>query len=99
MCAVFQQNGRDIILDLSSVTAIDAAGIGALVSLQAAGIYVRLVSPSFAVYRILRLIGLDSVFEISEPECSKELTVCSASLDDGGDAALATAPTQATNEP
>jgi len=88
LCAVIQQHGRDIILDLSGVTAIDAAGIGALVSLQAAGIYVRLVSPSFAVYRVLRLIGLDSVFEISEPECSKELTVCSASLVDGSDAAL-----------
>jgi anti-anti-sigma factor len=80
LCAVFQQNGRDVILDLSRVTAIDTTGIGALVSLQAAGIYVRLVSPSFAVYRVLRLIGLDSIFEISEPECSKELAGCSASL-------------------
>ena len=80
LCAVFQQNGRDIILDFSGVTAIDAGGIGALVSLQAAGIYVRLVNPSFAVCRLLRLIGLDSVFEISEPECSKELAGCSTGL-------------------
>jgi ABC-type transporter Mla MlaB component len=46
LCAVVQQHGRDIILDLSGVTAIDAAGIGALVSLQAAGSYLRLVGPS-----------------------------------------------------
>jgi hypothetical protein len=46
LCAVVQQHGPDIILDLSGVTAIDAAGIGALVSLQAAGSYLRLVGPS-----------------------------------------------------
>jgi len=44
LCAVIQQHGRDIIVDLSGVTAIDAAGIGALVSLQAAGTYLRLVA-------------------------------------------------------
>jgi len=72
LCAVVQQHGRDIILDLSGVTAIDAAGIGALVSLQAAGSYLRLVGPSLVVRQILRLTSLDSVFEISELECRKE---------------------------
>src|SRR5712664_3506842 len=73
LCAVVQQNGRDIILDLSGVTAIDAAGIGALVSLQAAGSYLRLVGPSLPG-QVLRLTSLDSVFEISEPE-SREGTM------------------------
>jgi anti-anti-sigma factor len=72
LCGVIQQHGRDIILDLSGVTAIDAAGIGALVSLQVAGTYLRLVGPSFAVRQVLRLTSLDSVFEISESECSEE---------------------------
>jgi len=72
LCAVIQQHGRDIILDLSGVTAIDAAGIGALVSLQAAGTYLRLVGPSLAVRQVLRLTSLDSVFEISESECKEE---------------------------
>ena len=72
LCAVIQQHGRDIILDLSGVTAIDAAGIGALLSLQAAGSYLRLVSPSLAVRQVLRLTSLDSVFEISEWECTSE---------------------------
>jgi anti-anti-sigma factor len=72
--AVIQQHGRDITLDLSGVTAIDAAGIGALVSLQAAGTYLRLVGPSLAVRQVLRLTGLDSVFEISESECREETT-------------------------
>ena len=72
LCAVIQLHRRDIILDLSGVTAIDAAGIGALVSLQAAGSYLRLVGPSLVVRQILRLTSLDSVFEISESECSEE---------------------------
>ncbi len=72
LCAVIQQRGRDIILDLSGVTAIDAAGIGALVSLQAAGTYLRLVRPSMAVRQVLRLTTLDSIFEISESECTEE---------------------------
>ncbi len=72
LCAVVQQHGRDIILELSGVIAIDAAGIGALISLQAAGTYLRLVGPSLAVRRVLSLAGLDSVFEISESECREE---------------------------
>lgn len=36
LCAAVQQHGRDISLDLSGVSTIDAAGIGLLVSLQAA---------------------------------------------------------------
>src|SRR6266853_3249928 len=72
VCAVIRQHVRDIILDLSGVTAIDAAGIGALVSLQAAGTYLRLVRPSMAVRQVLRLTTLDSIFEISESECTEE---------------------------
>ncbi len=72
LCAVIQQHGRDIIVDLSGVTAIDAAGIGALVSLQAAGTYLRLVGPSLPARQVLRLTSLDSVFEISEPESREE---------------------------
>jgi anti-anti-sigma factor len=72
LCAVIQQHGRDIILDLSGITAIDAAGIGALVSLQAAGTYLRMVGPSLAMRQVLRLTSLDSVFEISGSECRQE---------------------------
>src|SRR6266481_10002212 len=72
LCAVIRQHARDIILDLSGVTAIDAAGIGALVSLQAAGNYLRLIGPSLAVRQVLSLTTLDSVFEISESECTEE---------------------------
>jgi ABC-type transporter Mla MlaB component len=63
---------RDIILvDLSGISAIDAAGIGALISLRAAGTYLRLVNPSETVRHVLRLTNLDSVFDISESECRK----------------------------
>ena len=81
LCAVMQQHPRDIILDLNGVTAIDAAGIGALVSLLAAGIYLRVVTPSSAVRQVLRLTGLDSVFEMSESEFNEKAAAeCSFSV-------------------
>jgi anti-anti-sigma factor len=81
LCAVMQEHERDIILDLSGVTAIDAAGIGALVSLVAAGIYLRVVAPSRAVRQVLRLQGLDSVLEMSESEFSEKAAAeCSFSV-------------------
>jgi len=58
---------RDIIIvDLSGITAIDAAGLGGLLALRAAGTYLRLVDPSETVLQVLRLTNLDSVFDISE---------------------------------
>jgi len=66
LCAAVQHHGREIILDLAEVTAIDAAGIGVLISLQAAGVYVKLANPTEAVREVLRLTNLDSIFEISE---------------------------------
>jgi anti-anti-sigma factor len=68
LCAAVRQHGQDIVLDLADVTAIDAAGIGALVSLQAAGIYLTLMNPTVAVHSVLRLMGMDSLFEIGEAE-------------------------------
>ena len=67
LCAAVKHHGREIVLDLGKVSTIDAAGIGALISLQTAGIYLRLENPTKAVRDVLRLTGMDSVFEISEP--------------------------------
>jgi anti-anti-sigma factor len=72
LCAAVRQHGQDIVLDLADVTAIDAAGIGALVSLQAAGIYLKLMNPTVAVRSVLRLTGIESVFEICEDEAIEE---------------------------
>ena len=69
--AAVPHHRRDIIVDLGGVTAIDAAGIGALISLRAAGTYLRLVDPSETVRQVLRLTNLDSVFDISESERRK----------------------------
>jgi anti-anti-sigma factor len=63
------------IVDLSGVTAIDAAGIGALISLRAAVTHLRLVNPSETVRQVLRLTNLYSVFDISESECRKKIRV------------------------
>lgn len=67
LCAASQQHGRSVVLDLGGVDAIDAAGIGLLISLQAAGIYLRLMNPSQNVREMLRLTNLDSIFEFCEP--------------------------------
>ena len=65
LCAALYSQG-DLMLDLEGVSAIDAAGIGALLSLQAAGIYLRLVNPSQPVRAVLQLTGMASVFEICD---------------------------------
>lgn len=68
LCAAVGKYGRKVVLDLSQVDAIDAAGIGALIALQAAGIYPRLMNPNKAICEVLQVTHLDSVFEIcSDP--------------------------------
>src|SRR5882762_4178644 len=74
-CAAISRHGRDIIVDLSGVTAIDSAGIGALVSLQATRTRLRLADLSVTVRQVWRLTNLDSDFDMSESECRKETIV------------------------
>jgi anti-anti-sigma factor len=72
LCAAVRQHGRNVILDLRGVDAIDAAGIGLLISLQAAGIYLRLMNPTKRVVEMLRVTKLDSIFEICESQSADE---------------------------
>ncbi len=73
LCAAVRQHGRDIILDLGKVDSIDAAGIGVLISLQAAGIYLKLMDPNEHVREVLRVTGLESVFEICEAQTTNDI--------------------------
>src|SRR5215813_7614878 len=66
LCSAVQQRSRNVVLDLTKVDAIDAAGIGALVSLQAAGVYLKLLNPTQQVREVLKLTGMESVFEINQ---------------------------------
>jgi anti-anti-sigma factor len=66
LCTALAQHRSYIALDLTEVTAMDAAGIGVLVSLQAAGIYLQLLNPTPQVRELLRVTQLDTIFEISE---------------------------------
>ena len=66
LCAAIRQTSRELMVDLHDVTAVDAAGIGALVCLQSAGFYLTLADPSPIVREVLARTDLDSVFEISE---------------------------------
>ena len=81
LCAAVRQEGRNVTLDLTEVDAIDAAGIGSLVSLQASGIYLTLLNPTAQVREVLRVTQLESIFEIRESRATKELIMapCAAS--------------------
>jgi anti-anti-sigma factor len=73
LCAAVRQRGRNLILDLGEVDAIDAAGVGALISLQTAGIYIQLMNPTKSVLDVLRVTKLDSIFEIcSSPPTERD---------------------------
>jgi len=66
LCASIRQTSRELRVDLREVTSVDAAGIGALVSLQAAGFYLTLADPSPMVREVLARTELDSIFEIHQ---------------------------------
>jgi anti-anti-sigma factor len=66
LCTAVSHHGKTVVLDLSQVSSMDAAGIGALIALQTAGVYLRLENPTKGVREILRVTGMDSVFEIRE---------------------------------
>lgn len=68
LCSAAQQRGRNVFLDLSRVESIDASGIGALISLQAADIYLKLMNPSETVLKMLKVTKLNSIFEIHSSE-------------------------------
>jgi anti-anti-sigma factor len=74
-CAAVTRHRRNIFVDLSGVTSIDAAGIGVLVSLQDAGTRLRVVDPSETIRQVLTLTNLDSAFDISYSGCGKETMV------------------------
>jgi anti-anti-sigma factor len=66
LCSAAGQFGRTVVLDLAGVDLIDASGIGLLISLQAAGIYLKLVNPSKPVRETLKITHVDSILEICE---------------------------------
>jgi anti-anti-sigma factor len=66
--ALAHADAREMILDLSCVTAIDGGGIGLLAFLQgrarASGCRLRIQNPSHHVRQLLELTNMDSVVEI-----------------------------------
>jgi len=80
LCAAVGQRGRNVILDLTGVDAIDGAGIGALVSLQASGIYLTLLHPTAPVREVLRVTQLETIFEIAQDESGEELEAVAAKM-------------------
>src|SRR5580704_8383252 len=72
---------RVLVLDLSEVDLIDAAGVGVLVFVHnwtsVKGIQLQLVNPSRQVRQMLELTGLTSVFHISSVGDVIEIFCCS----------------------
>ena len=64
LCLATRLHERGVILDLSHTTAIDQWGVRALVSLQAAGIFLTLRNPNEQILRALRIHHVESMFEI-----------------------------------
>lgn len=68
--ALFQEGHRHLVIDLRGVSRLDTTGIRALVRGHATakrlGGSFKLVAPHQHVLRVLQLVHLDSVFEISE---------------------------------
>jgi anti-anti-sigma factor len=66
--ATLSQTSPEVMLDLSRVNVIDAAGLGALVDLhkrfQCASRKMELRDPTSFVYDVLRITRLDTVFHI-----------------------------------
>jgi anti-anti-sigma factor len=74
LCSAMQQESRNVVVDLTEVDAVDAAGVGALLSLQAAGVYLKLLNPSPQVREILKVTRLNSIFEICASQSIAETT-------------------------
>jgi anti-anti-sigma factor len=68
LCVALGQKVPSLVLDLAEVDLIDTGGLGALVSLQAAGVYLKLMNPAKQVKEMLRLTRLDSIFELGDSQ-------------------------------
>ena len=66
LCTAVGHYGQAVVLDLTHVNTIDAGGIGALIALQTAGVYLTLQNPTKTVREVLRITAVDSVFEIRD---------------------------------
>jgi anti-anti-sigma factor len=67
-----------IVLDLATVTAIDAHGLGILLALrqqaQSKGIELRLVNVSRLIWRVLEITRLNSVFDVKpQPDVPRQM--------------------------
>lgn len=70
-------DSREIILDLSNVTIVDAHGLGVLLQLReqtlSRGIHLELRNPSQPLFRIFEITRLNTVFDIGAGvECSPD---------------------------
>jgi anti-anti-sigma regulatory factor len=82
LCTALGKYGQDIDLDLGGITRVDSSGIGALIALQAAGVYVRLKNVPEKVRRALTERNAESLFEICEGDRDERAAamMCAAAM-------------------
>jgi anti-sigma B factor antagonist len=72
---VVEEGRRDVTVDLSQLRLVDSSGVGALVSLykrvRACGGQVQFVNVTAQPLVIFKLLRLDVVFELNQPEAAK----------------------------
>lgn len=78
---------RGIVLDLSELDFIDSTGLGALVRLEerarASGRELVFTRPTVAVGKVLRTVGLDRRFRLSDDEPEPRCPICDLPLAPG----------------
>jgi anti-anti-sigma regulatory factor len=68
LCAALGNREHNMNIDLEQVDAIDAAGRGAFIALQAAGVYLQLTHVSKPVRDMLCATGMDTIVEVREEQ-------------------------------
>ncbi len=82
LCAALGHYGHDIALDLGGLTKVDWSGVGALIALQAAGVYLRLKNVPEEMRRALRARNVEPLFEICEGDRDERAAavMCAAAM-------------------
>lgn len=70
-------------VDLSELEFVDSSGMGALVRLEESGREVVFAQPTTAVRKILRTMGLDRRFRLSDEEPDPGCPICELPLGSG----------------
>ncbi len=71
---LFELGTKNLAINMSSVPFLDSSGIGAMVgalsAAKAAGARLKIFSPSKPVLQVLKMVRLDTIFDLKDDEAS-----------------------------